>query len=142
MASVNKVILVGNVGRAPEGKDTTGGMMATFSLATEERVKEEKKTIWHNVVCFGKTADAVLQYVHGGSQIFVEGRIETTKYQTADGQDRWSTKIVANNVQFLGKKDTQQTASDSAPAVKLDGKAATAVSAADSSFKDDGDIPS
>ncbi|PLX43279.1 MAG: single-stranded DNA-binding protein [Deltaproteobacteria bacterium] len=103
---VNKVILIGNLGKDPEVRYTQSGTaVANFSLATTERQKRGDEwgdhTEWHNIVVFGKTAENCQQYLSKGSQIFIEGRIQTRKWQDRDGNDRYTTEIVANNVQFL-----------------------------------------
>src|SRR5690242_15998275 len=108
--SVNKVILVGNLGADPESRTTGGGMaVATLRLATTERQKDKDSgnwtdhTEWHRVVCFGKVAENVSRFLRKGRQIYVEGKIRTRKWQDKDtGQDRYSTEILADTVQFLG----------------------------------------
>ena len=108
MASVNKVILIGNVGRDPEVKySADGNAIANLSLATSEQWKDksgtkQEKTEWHRVSFFGKLAEIVGEYVKKGSQIYVEGRLQTRKWQDKDGQDRYTTEIVADRMQMLG----------------------------------------
>ena len=109
MASVNKVILVGNLGADPETRTTGGGtVVATLRLATTERQKDRETgnwtdhTEWHRVVCFGKVAENVSRFLKKGRQIYIEGKIRTRKWQDKDGQDRWSTEVIADTVQFLG----------------------------------------
>ncbi len=105
---VNKAILIGNLGQDPEVRTTAGGnQVATLRLATAERRKDASgqwsdHTEWHTVVCFGKTAENVARFCRKGKQLFIEGRIQTRKWQDKDGRDRWSTEIVAENIRFLG----------------------------------------
>lgn len=108
MASVNKVILVGNLGRDPELRYTPGGQaVANFSLATTERFsnkegERQERTEWHRVVAWGRTGEICAQYLAKGRSVYVEGRIQTREWEDKEGQKRWSTEIVAINVQFLG----------------------------------------
>lgn len=110
MSSVNKVILVGRVGKAPETRYTPDGKaIANLSLATSEKRKGEEATEWHRLVFFDKLAEVVTNYVKKGSLIYVEGKIQTRKWQDKEGQDRYSTEIVANSMQMLGGKTEEQT---------------------------------
>ena len=108
--SVNKAILVGSVGRDPEVKHFDGGAVkASFSLATSECFKSksgeyEEQTEWHNIVCWGKTAEMVEKYVAKGTQLYVEGKIQTRSWEGQDGNKRYTTEINAMNIQFVGKK--------------------------------------
>ena len=105
---VNKVILIGNLGQDPEMRSTASGTaVANLRLATADRRKDRDgnwtdHTEWHTVVAFGRTAENVAQYCRKGKQLFVEGRLQTRKWQDRDGRDRYSTEIVADNVRFLG----------------------------------------
>lgn len=107
---INKVILLGNLGKDPEVRSTSGGMsIARFPLATGERKKDQSgqwvdHTEWHNVVTFGRTAENCQKFLKKGRQIFVEGRIRTNKWQDKEGKDRYTTEILADNVQFVGGK--------------------------------------
>lgn len=107
---VNKVILLGNLGKDPELRYTTQQLpVCTFTLATGERRKDgtgnwTDHTEWHTVVAFGKTAELCSNYLKKGRQVFLEGRIQTRKWQDKEGKDRYSTEIIANNVQFVGAK--------------------------------------
>ncbi|MEQ1503116.1 MAG: single-stranded DNA-binding protein, partial [Myxococcota bacterium] len=109
--SVNKVILVGNLGGDPETRTTGGGtVVATLRLATTDRRKDESgqwadATEWHRVVCFGKVAENVARFLKKGRQIYIEGKIRTRKWQDKDGQDRYTTEVIADTVQFLGGRD-------------------------------------
>lgn len=107
--SVNKVILVGNLGKDPELRYTPSGVaVATFSMATTERYKDregqqQEKTEWHNVVVWRGLAEVCGKYLHKGKQVFIEGKIQTRKYQDRDGNDKYITEIVADNMQMLGR---------------------------------------
>ena len=114
MASVNKVILVGHLGRDPEVRYTEDDKaIANISVATSESWKDksgekQEKTEWHRVAFFGKLADVVGQYLVKGSQVYVEGRLQTRKWQDKDGQDRYTTEIIADRMQMLGGKPQGQ----------------------------------
>jgi single-strand DNA-binding protein len=115
MASVNKVILVGNLGRDPETRETAGGTKLTkFSVATSKKWKEEgkpdsEKTQWHNITCFGKLADLTAQYLKKGSSVYIDGEINYSTTEK-DGVKKYFTDIVANSVQFLSKRETEASA--------------------------------
>lgn len=101
--SVNKVILVGNVGSDPEVKTTgNGNTVASFSLATSWKRGDEEKTDWHRVSCFGKTAEIVEQYVSKGDRLYVEGRISYRQWENDEGEKRYYTDINAFEVVMLG----------------------------------------
>lgn len=111
MASVNKVILVGNLGADPETRYMpSGDAIANIRLATTDRWKDKgsgemkEATEWHRVAFFGRLAEIAGQYLKKGSQVYIEGRIRTRKYQDKDGQDRYSTEIVADQMQMLGSR--------------------------------------
>ena len=106
---VNKVMLLGNVGKDPEIRTTAGGMtVASFSLATADRAKDAQgnwadKTEWHNLVCFQRTAEIVRDYVKKGSQIFVEGKIQTRSWDDkTSGEKKYKTEILVNELSLLG----------------------------------------
>lgn len=103
---VNKAIIVGNLGRDPEVKYTSGGKaIATFSVATSRKMKDgEKKTEWHNIEAWEKLAELCGQYLSKGRPVYVEGRIETETWEK-DGMKKSKTKIVASDVRFLGSKE-------------------------------------
>ena len=114
---VNKVILVGNLGADPETRYTAGGSAVTnVRLATTDAWKDkqsgeqQERTEWHRVVFWGRLAEIAAEYLRKGSQIYVEGRIQTRKWQGQDGQDRWSTEIVGNEMQMLGSRGGAQSA--------------------------------
>ena len=106
--SVNKVILVGRLGRDPETRYTGGGQaVANFSVATDESYKDkngerQKRTEWHKIVVWGKQAEIAQQYLRKGSLIFLEGRIQSREWQDKEGQKRTSFEIVASNFRMLG----------------------------------------
>ena len=110
MASVNKVILIGNLGRDPETRYMPeGGAITNISIATTEKWKDkngemQEKTEWHRVAFFGKLAEIAGEYLKKGSQVYVEGRLQTRKWQDKDGQDKYTTEVVANVMQMLGSR--------------------------------------
>lgn len=116
MAGINKVILVGNLGRDPELKYTQSGdavcrlNVGTSRSWTNKQTSEKcEKTEWHRVTVWRKQAESCNAYLSKGSQVYIEGRIETTKYQDKNGNDRYSTDVVADTVQFLGGKPGGQS---------------------------------
>ena len=101
MAGVNKAIIVGNLGRDPEIRySANGNAFASISIATSERWKDkntgeqQEKTEWHRVKLFGRLAELAGEYLKKGSQVYIEGRLQTTKYQDKEGVDRWSTDML------------------------------------------------
>jgi single-strand DNA-binding protein len=108
MAGVNKVILIGNLGRDPEIRYTQGGQpVANFTLATSESFnnregKREERTEWHRIVVWGKTAELCTQYLAKGRTVYIEGRLQTREWEDKEGQKRRTTEVVAQTVQFLG----------------------------------------
>ncbi len=108
MASVNKVILVGNLGRDPELRYTQGGQaVANFTLATNERWRDkdgnnQERTEWHRIVVWGKSAENCAQYLQKGRSAYVEGRLQTREWEDKEGNKRQTTEVVAQVVQFLG----------------------------------------
>ena len=108
---VNKVILVGNLGNDPDIRYTAGGAaVANVSIATAETWKDkdtgekQERTEWHRVVFFGRLAEIVGEYLKKGSQVYIEGRLQTRKWQDKEGNDRYTTEIVASDMQMLGSK--------------------------------------
>ena len=106
---INKVILVGNLGADPETRYTASGSAVTnIRLATADSWKDkqsgeqQERTEWHRIVFFNRLAEIAAEYLRKGSQCYIEGRIQTRKWQGQDGQDRWTTEIVANEMQMLG----------------------------------------
>lgn len=112
MASVNKVILVGNLGKDPEVRYSgEGAAIATLSLATTDRWKDKntgetkEQTEWHRVVLFGRSAEVAGEYLRKGRQVFVEGKLRTRKWTDKEGQERYTTEIVADGFQMLGNRE-------------------------------------
>ena len=111
MASVNKVILVGNLGRDPEVRFMPNGeAVCNFSIATTDSWKDkagvkQEKTEWHNIVMYRKLAEIAGEYLKKGRPVYIEGRLQTNKWQTKEGQDRYTTEIVADQMQMLGGRD-------------------------------------
>jgi single-strand DNA-binding protein len=135
---VNKAILIGHLGRDPEVRySASGSAIANISLATSDSWKDrqsgeaQERTEWHRVVFFGKLAEIAGEYLKKGSQVYVEGRLQTRKWQDQQGQDRYTTEIVANEMTMLGGRGgpsgpasrdefDQAPPSESAPADKSD----------------------
>ena len=119
MASVNKVILVGNLGGDPEVRYTpSGAAVVNFSLATAENWKDkdgnkQEKTEWHKVVAWGKLAEICGEYLHKGKQVYIEGRIQTDQWEDKEGNKRYTTKVIANTMQMLGAKGDRPANMDS-----------------------------
>lgn len=113
--SLNKVMVIGNLGDDPEVRATPGGAtVATLRVATNERWtdkggQQQERTEWHRVVVWGKQAEQCGQYLSKGRQVFVEGRIQTREWQDKDNNKRYTTEIVAQRVQFLGGKSEGRT---------------------------------
>jgi single-strand DNA-binding protein len=107
--SINKVILVGNLGKDPELRYTPSGVaVATFSLATSERYKDKNgewvdKTEWHNIVAWRQLAEICGKYLHKGKQVYIEGKLQTRSYDDRDGNKRYTTEIVADQMKMLGR---------------------------------------
>ena len=118
MIGVNKVILIGNLGKDPELRYTPGGQpVATFSLATAERWNDrngqrQDRTEWHNIVAWGKLAELVNQYLKKGRGAYIEGRITTRSWDDKDGNKRYKTEIVANQIQFLSTGGASSSGGD------------------------------
>jgi len=151
---VNKVILVGNLGADPETRYTASGAAITnINIATSESWRDkqtgenQERTEWHRVVFFSRLAEIAGEYLRKGSQVYVEGSLRTRKWQGQDGQDRYTTEVVANEMQMLGSRGgeaVQRSAEggfrDSKPAQKASAPAPSAAPAADDNFAED-DIP-
>ena len=111
MRGVNRAIIVGQLGKDPEMRYTADGKaIANFSVATSEQWKDkqtgekQEKTEWHRISIFGKLAEIAGEYLRKGSQVYLEGKIQTRKWQDKDGQDRYTTEIIADQMQMLGGK--------------------------------------
>jgi len=109
MRGVNKVILVGNLGADPETRYMpSGGAVTNIRLATSESWKDkntgdqQERTEWHSIAFFGRLAEIAAEYLRKGSQVYVEGKLRTRKWQDKDGNDRWTTEVIANEMQMLG----------------------------------------
>jgi len=106
---VNKAILIGHLGRDPEIRySPSGAAVANVNIATTESWRDkqtgeqQERTEWHRIVFFGRLAEIVGEYLKKGSQVYIEGRLQTRKWQDKEGNDRWTTEIVANDMQMLG----------------------------------------
>ncbi len=163
MASVNKVILVGNLGRDPEMRYMPNGeAVCNFSIATTDNWKDkngqkQERTEWHNIVMYRKLAEIAGEYLKKGRPVYVEGRLQTRKWQTKEGQDRYTTEIIADQMQMLGGRDGGGNASydggddmnqdsgyapSSAPAPRQTAPAAAKPAASSPNFDDfEDDIP-
>lgn len=130
---VNKVILVGNLGQDPEIRYIqNGSAVANFSLATSESWKDktgqkQERVEWHRIVAWGKLAEICGEYLSKGNQVYIEGRLQTNKWQDKEGKDRYTTEVVANNMVMLGQRGNKQLP----PANQSD----------NSGFEDSEDIP-
>lgn len=113
MASVNKVILVGNLGREPEVRFMPNGeAVCNFSIATTDSWKDksgqkQERMEWHNIVMYRKLAEIAGEYLKKGRPVYVEGRLQTRKWQTKEGQDRFTTEIIADQMQMLGGREDE-----------------------------------
>lgn len=114
MGSLNKVLLIGRIGQDPEKRVTQAGQsVVTVSLATSESYKDKSgnrqtKTEWHKIIFWNQQAELIEQYCKKGSQIYVEGAIQTREWQDKDGNKRWSAEIIARQMQFLDSKQQQE----------------------------------
>jgi single-strand DNA-binding protein len=147
---INKVILVGNLGKDPETRYMPSGKAVTnFSIATSESWKDKQtgeqkeQTEWHNIVMYDRLAEIAAEYLRKGSQVYVEGRLRTRKWQDKEGRDRYTTEIIANEMQMLGGRGgagggvgTESRAEPRAPAPAERGGAAAPPSSRDE-FDDD-----
>jgi single-strand DNA-binding protein len=113
MAGINKAIIVGNLGRDPEMRYTQDGRaIANFSVATSrewrnrETNEKQEQTEWHRIVAFGRLAEIIGQYLSKGRQVYIEGRIQTREWEDKEGNRRWTTEIVAEQMQMLGNRGT------------------------------------
>jgi single-strand DNA-binding protein len=147
MASVNKAIIIGNLGRDPELRHTTAGTpVCEFSVATSERYQDksgeqQEKTEWHRIIVWGRQGENCAKYLAKGRTVYIEGRIQTRDWTDKDGNKRYTTEIVANTVQFLSsaRDGGGRGGYDGPPAPSDDSRPASAP-AADDSFSDD-EIP-
>lgn len=121
MSGVNKVFLIGRLGQDPEIKFTQSGTaVCNFSLATSETWKDkdsgekQEKTEWHRIVAWRRLAEICGEYLHKGSQVWIEGKLQTRSWEDQDGNKRWTTEIVASQMQMLGGKRDQDQGGESA----------------------------
>ena len=126
MASVNKVIVLGNLGKDPDLRHLPNGdAVCNFSLATTESWKDKEgnkqdKTEWHNVVIFRKLAEIAGEYLKKGRPVYIEGRLQTRKWQDKEGKDRYTTEIVADQMQMLGSRDEAKEVAKTSTPVNFD----------------------
>jgi|SRR3989339_469877 len=147
--SVNKVILIGNLGRDPEVRYTPNGLaVANISIATTEVWKDkqsgenQERTEWHRVVMYSRLAEIAGEYLRKGSKVFLEGRLQTRKWQDKNtNQDRYTTEVIADSLQMLDGKSGSAPDMASAPAEKASSMDASASDAGSSSNNFDDDIP-
>ena len=143
MASLNKVMLIGNLGKDPEVRFTASGQaVASFSLATSEKFKGksgewEERTEWHNITLWGKLAEIAGEYLSKGKTIYVEGRLQTRKWQDKSGNDRYTTDIVGDKMQMLSAKGERSGGGDNSSSAPKTGGGS---SYEEPPFQDD-DIP-
>jgi len=111
MGSLNKVMLIGNLGKDPDYRQVGGRPLAKFSIATNRTWKDQgsgeqkKETTWHNIVAWGGLADTCGKYLSKGKQVYIEGRLQSRKWKDKDGNDRTTTEVVASSMVMLGRKD-------------------------------------
>jgi single-strand DNA-binding protein len=119
MSGVNKVILIGRLGSDPESRATSGGKaVANFNIATSENYKDrngerQEKTEWHRIVMFDRLAEIAQQYLNKGKLVYIEGRLQTRTWDDKDGNKRYTTEVVARNMQMLGGRGDNAGSSDS-----------------------------
>ena len=109
MAGINVVHLIGRLGAGPEVRYTNSGIpVVNFNMATSFKPKDgEDKTEWHRIVAFGKLGEICGEYLKKGKQVYIEGRLQTREWEDKDGNKKWTTEIVANQMQMLGSSDSQ-----------------------------------
>lgn len=126
MAGLNKVMLIGNLGKDPEVKTLeNGAKIATFPLATSETYKDKEgnrqtRTEWHNLVLWRGLADIAESYLHKGSQVFIEGRLSTRKWEDKEGHTRYTTEIIGDNLVLLNRASDQQGSGSSGSRLAAD----------------------
>lgn len=143
MASVNKVILVGNLGKDPEVRYMPNGdAVCNFSIATTDSWKDkagakQERTEWHNIVMYRKLAEIAGEYLKQGSPVYLEGRLQTRKWQTKEGQDRYSTEVIADHMQMLGTRGASAGGGESLDAQSQDNKPSEQKPSGFDNFEDD-----
>jgi single-strand DNA-binding protein len=116
MASVNKVILIGNLGQDPELRYTPSGQAVTkFSMATNRHWRDKDgqpqvSTTWHNIVCWGRQAEVAKEYLRKGQPVYIEGRIDNRSYEDKEGIKKWISEVIVRNLQFIGGRPEQAEA--------------------------------
>lgn len=147
--SVNKVILLGNLGKDPELRYTPSGQaVARFSLATSDRWRDKNsgewqdRTEWHNVVCWAKLAETVGQYLTKGSSVYIEGRLQTRSWDDKEGKKHYSTEVIANEMVMVGGRNSGAGASAGASAPRPAAAQSSAAPAFDDYGQDSGFSPS
>lgn len=147
MASINKVIIVGNLGRDPENRYLPSGEQVTsIAVATTDRWRDKasgeqkEQTEWHRISFFGKLAEIAGQYLKKGSQVYIEGRLRTRKYTDKEGIDRYATEIIADTMQMLGSRQDGQESTGRNKYAEQTGRDAPSQRPAPMSDMDD-DIP-
>ncbi len=145
---INKAILIGNLGADPETRYTASGAAVTnIRLATAESWRDresgeqQERTEWHRVVFFGRLAEIVAEYLKKGSQCYIEGRIQTRKWQGQDGQDRWTTEIVASEMQMMGGRGSYPSPSADSASDNGGPREEKSAAASESADDFDDDIP-
>lgn len=144
---INKVIVVGNLGADPDTRYMpSGGAVTNLSLATSEQWKDKQtgeqkeRTEWHKVAMFGRLAEISAEYLRKGSQVYIEGKLRTRKWQDKDGNDRWTTEIIADEMQMLGGRGggaPMPGGSDGYPEAQQRGSSRAPAQAPDEGFDDD-----
>lgn len=148
MASLNKAILIGNLGKDPEMRYTpSGAAVCNFSIATTERWKNkdngqlEEKTEWHNIVVWGKQAENCKEYLAKGRMVYIEGRLQTRSWEDKEGHKRYTTEVIAQTVQFLSPRGATSGTSVAAPAASTAVSPAAGTDQGPPPFDADDDIP-
>ena len=118
MANLNKVMLIGRLGQDPEVKDAGNTPVANFSIATNENWtdkngEKQERTEWHNIVAWDKLADLAGNYLHKGSNIYCEGKLQTRSWESQEGEKNYRTEVVINQLQFLDKREDSNTGNES-----------------------------
>jgi single-strand DNA-binding protein len=141
---VNKVILVGNLGADPDTRYMPSGAAVTnIRIATSESWKDkqsgeqQERTEWHNIAFFGRLAEIAAEYLRKGSQVYVEGRLRTRKWQDQQGNDRYTTEVIANEMQMLGGRGGGGMSAPAAPSRAAGGQSSAPATAAADDFDDD-----
>ena len=140
--SLNKILIIGNVGGVPQIRTVGDQKVAQFSVATTEKRKDKtgnviSETEWHNVTFWGKTAEIAEKYVQKGTQVYIEGRIKTEKYTDKNGNEKFMTRVIGSSMQLLGSKQEEQ----SAPQQKFDPHAVHTTPMQMPDVMDDSDLP-